>query len=580
MQRTRSILAVCLLAFFCWAKPSALLSQSPDDQESRGASFAASSTVPLDSWVYTAFDRLNAIGYSLSALEGMRPWTRLQCARLVEEAQRSLDSERDAADPEALKLVARLTQEFAYETAILDGFPNRSAGTASVYARATQIAGPPLRDAYHFAQTIPDDFGRPYGQGFNFISGTQLHAEYGPLAIAVRGEFQDARSLFPYNPAALSAIAAMDALFYANGAPVIQPLPAITSLDRMRPLEATVSLKLLGWQATFGEQSQWWGQSRTNSLVLSNNAEAPVVLLIQKDKPIQLPGPFAYLGKMNNTFFVGQLRGHHYVRGPYPDFVLEGSAAKTLNPQPFVWGEHLDLKMSPNLELGFEIACMWAGYGRPATVGTWLHTFSFHGNRQPLDPGKRYGGFHFSYRLPGLRTVSIFTDAMANDEPTPINYPTRSAMNPGIYIARFPRLHQVDARVEAVYTNIPDYADGVGSVYQNGHYANGYCNAGQLIGSWVGRAGIGIVAQSSYWFSGVNKVDFSMRRQFNDRHMIGGGDLTDFSAHSLWQLKGPWQLEGSVTAERWRFPILQSSPQNNVTASFGVTFTPPFKSAK
>jgi hypothetical protein len=439
--------------------------------------------------------------------------------------------------------------------------------------RATQIAGPPLRDSFHFAQTISDDFGRPYGEGFNSISGTQVHAEYGPFAIALRGEFQQARSLFSYNSTALNAIAAMDQL-------PAQLLPGITALVRMRPVEATVSLKLLGWQATFGEQSQWWGQSRTNSLILSNNAEAPVVLLIQKDKPTQLPWIFAYLGKINNTFFIGQLRGHHYVRGPYPNFNLEGSATKALNPQPFIWGEQLDLKMSPNLEFGFEISCMWAGYGRPATVGTWLHTLSFHGDFQSLDPGKRYGGFHFSYRLPFLKEVTIFTDAMANDEPTPIIYETRSAMNPGIYIARLPRLHQVDARVEAVYTNIPHYADGVGAVYENGHYANGYRNAGQLLGSWVGRAGTGIVAQSSYWFSGVNKIDVSMRHQFNDLHMIGGGDLTDFTAHSLWQLRGPWQLEGSLTAERWRFPILQSSPQNNVTATFGVTFTPPFKSAK
>jgi len=524
--------------------------------------------------VYPAFDRLNALGYSLSALQGMRPWTRLQCARLVEEAQQSLDSQADEADPDALRLVHRLAQEFAYEIELLHGLPNRSLGVASVYLRATQIAGPPLRDSFHFAQTISDDFGRPYGQGFNSISGTEVHAEYGPFAIALRGEFQQARSLFAYNSSALNAIANMDEL-------PVQPLPGITALDRMRPVEATVSLKLLGWQATFGEQSQWWGQSRTNSLILSNNAEAPVVLLIQKDKPVQLPGPFAYLGKMNNTFFVGQLRGHHYVRGPYPSFVLEGSAAKALNPQPFIWGEQLDLRMSPNLELGFEISCVWAGYGRPATIGTWFHTFTFRGNAHAgLDPGKRYGGFHFSYRLPFLKDVTILTDAMADDEPTPINYPTRSAMNPGIYITRLPRLHQVDARVEAVYTNIPSYLNGVGVVYANQHYANGYRNAGQLIGSWVGRAGIGITAQSTYWFSGVNKIDVSMRRQFNDRHMIGGGDLTDFSAHSLWQLRGPWQLEGSLTAERWRFPILQSSPQNNVTATFGITFTPPFKAAK
>ncbi len=573
MRIPRPILAICLLAAICWSRRTTLLARSSDDHDLVSASFAASSAVPLDNWVYPAFDRLNALGYSLGAFQGMRPWTRLQCARLVDDAQQSLDSQADNADPEAIKLVHRLVQEFAYEIELLHGSRNRSAGVASVYVRATQIAGPPLRDSYHFAQTISDDFGRPYGEGFNSVSGTQVHAEYGPFAIALRGEFQQSRSLFAYNSTTLNAIAEIDQL-------PVQPLPGITALDRMRPVEATVSLKLLGWQATFGEQSLWWGQSRTNSLILSNNAEAPVILLIEKDRPVQLPWIFAYLGKINNTFLIGQLRGHHYVRGPYPVSILYGSATKTLNPQPFIWGEQLDLKMTPNLELGFEITCIWAGYGRPATVGTWLHTFSFHGSAQAVDPGKRYGGFHFSYRLPGLRDVSIFTDAMANDEPTPINYPTRSAMNPGIYIARLPRLHQVDARVEAVYTNIPNYKDGVGAVYFNGHYADGYRNAGQLMGSWVGRAGTGIVAQSTYWFSGVNKIDVSMRRQFNDRHMIGGGDLTDFTAHSLWQLRGPWQLEGSVTAERWRFPILQSSPQNNVTTSFGVTFTPPFKSAK
>jgi len=573
MLRSWAILAISITAVSSCTQQTNLLAQATDDQNYANVSFVASSAVPLDSWVYPAFDRLNALGYSLSALEGMRPWTRLQCARLVEEAQESLDSEADKADPDALGLVHRLAQEFSYEIELLNGSPNRSAGIASAYTRATEIAGPPLRDSFHFAQTISDDFGRPYGEGFNSILGTQVHAEYGPLAVSLRGEFQQARSLFSYSSSTLLSIAAMDNL-------PVQPLPGITALNRMRPLDATVSLKLLGWRATFGEQSQWWGQSRVNSLILSNNAEAPVMLLIQKDKPVQFPGVFAYLGKIDNTFFVGELRGHHYVRSPYPNLVLEGSATKTLNPQPFIWGEHLDLKMTPNLELGFEISCMWAGYGRPATVGTWLHTFSFHGSYQAVDPGKRYGGFYFSYRLPFLKDVTIYTDAMTNDEPTPLIYETRSAMNPGIYIARLPRLRQVDARVEGVYTNIPDYADGVGAVYFNGHYAGGYRNAGQLIGSWVGRAGTGIVAQSTYWFSGVNKIDVSMRRQFNDRHMIGGGDLTDFSAHSLWQLRGPWQLEGSVTAERWRFPILNSSPQHNVTASFGVTFTPPYKSAK
>ncbi len=577
MRTSCFFLAACFLATSVCIQASAQAAPRSGDTDG-GQSFKASNAVPLDSWVYPAFDRLTALGYTPSAMLGMRPWTRLQCARLVQEAQQNLDSNTDTADPWAREAVNRLALEFFYELGILQGFPNRNAGLRDAYARATQIAGPPLRDSFHFTQTIYDDFGRPYGQGFNWIGGVQLHAEYGLFAVDVRGEYQDARALFPYNPAALDAIATMDDL-------PVQPLPGITALDRIRPVEAAVSMKVWGWQATFGEQSQWWGQSRSTSLILSNNAEAPVILLIQHDKPVQLPGPFAYLGKINNTFFVGQLRGHHYVRGPYStishsEVPLYGSATQTINPQPFIWGDQLDLKISPNFEAGFEITCLWAGYGRPATLGTWLHTFSFHGNTQPLDPGKRYGGLHFSYRLPGMRNVTLYTDALSNDEPTPIIYWTRSAISPGIYFAHLPRLHRVDLRAEAAYTNIPNYKDGVGAVYFNQHYASGYRNAGQLIGSWVGRSGTAFGAQTTYWFSGVSKVDFSMRRQFNDRHMIGGGNLTDFSGHCLWQLRGPWQVEGRVTGEYWRFPILRSSAADVVTASFGFVFTPPAKGAQ
>jgi hypothetical protein len=495
---------------------------------------------------------------------------------MLTEAKESLQQQMDDGlmpDPEINGILKELDSEFFVELGLLQGFRNRAAGIRNVYVRGTEISGPPLRDAFHFGQTIADDFGRPYGQGMNAIGGLSLHAEYGLFAINLQGEYQDSRALFPYNQNALNTIAAIDSL-------PVQPLPGVSSLSRLRPIEATVSMKVFGWQATFGEQSQWWGQARSTSLILSNNAEAPTILLITHDKPIQLPSFLSYLGKMNNTFFLGQLRGHHYVRGPEPTFALYGTATKTLNPQPFIWGDQWDLKMSPNFELGFSVVCVWAGYGRPATIGTWLHTFSFHGNAQPVDPGKRYGGAHFSYRLPYLRDyVTLYADSMSNDEPTPIVYPTRSAMNPGLYIAQFPHLHNLDARFEAVYTNIPNYKDGVGSIYSNTHYASGYRNASQVIGSWVGRAGTGLVAKSTYWFSGANTVDFSVRRQFNDQHMIGGGDLTDVSAGASWRVAGPWRVEGEITGERWRFPILRPSAVRPVTATIGLSFTPPPRGA-
>ena len=42
--------------------------------------------MPLDSWIYPALEGLAALGYVNSAIVGMRPWTRMECARQVSEA--------------------------------------------------------------------------------------------------------------------------------------------------------------------------------------------------------------------------------------------------------------------------------------------------------------------------------------------------------------------------------------------------------------------------------------------------------------------------------------------------------------
>jgi len=42
--------------------------------------------VPLDSWIYPALDRLAAMGLIESGFAGMKPWTRNECVRLLQEA--------------------------------------------------------------------------------------------------------------------------------------------------------------------------------------------------------------------------------------------------------------------------------------------------------------------------------------------------------------------------------------------------------------------------------------------------------------------------------------------------------------
>jgi membrane-associated phospholipid phosphatase len=128
----------------------------------RNPNYMASPYVPLDSWVYPALERLIASGYLQSNVLGMRPWTRLACARLLDNAQEKFPN-NGIEEGQAGKIYAALMTEFGTEIGRLDGAGNIGARLESVYTRSMGISGTPLRDGYHFGQTIINDYGNDGG---------------------------------------------------------------------------------------------------------------------------------------------------------------------------------------------------------------------------------------------------------------------------------------------------------------------------------------------------------------------------------------------------------------------------------
>ena len=143
--------------------------------------------VPLDSWIYPSLERLAALGYLETAYLGIRPWTRMECSRLLDEFEEGMRYQREGVDGlaksaadrgeadrgEADKIYAALQTEFASETARRNGAANLGLSLDSIYTDVTGIAGKPLRDGFHFGQTIVNDYGRPYAAGFNNIIRVQ-----------------------------------------------------------------------------------------------------------------------------------------------------------------------------------------------------------------------------------------------------------------------------------------------------------------------------------------------------------------------------------------------------------------------
>jgi membrane-associated phospholipid phosphatase len=158
------------------------LSQSEKSEGAPNFRRMGSTYLPLDSWVYPAVERLRSLGYAGETFSAMKPWTRLECAQIVEQiVDETNDSTEESMDRgeanEIAALRARLRAEFAYEFGLLDGRHNRAASVESAYVRAVSISGPALTDSYHFGQTISYDFGRPFERGTNGQAGASFSAQ-------------------------------------------------------------------------------------------------------------------------------------------------------------------------------------------------------------------------------------------------------------------------------------------------------------------------------------------------------------------------------------------------------------------
>ena len=547
-----------------WTSPAHLFY---DDGHSKPG-YVGSPYVPLDSWIYPALDRLAAMGLVNNAFAGMRPWTRLACAQMIIEAQ----DRADAAGPVASELVDELQKEFQPE---LGGGADRGQTIArleSAYFRGENISGVPLTDGYTFAQTRINDFGRPYGEGFNSVTGFSTYATRGPWVGYVRGELQTAPTIPPYS------LSTRQTIQQVNGYPQLPPDTSQPSVHQIRLLDAYIGLSFSNWQVSFGKQSLSWGLGDGGSLTLSNNAPPIDMIRFDRVTPMNIPLLSRIFGPMRMDLFFGQLTGQVFLLNPSG---LVGQFGHTLSPQPFIHGQKISFKPTRNLEFGFFRTTVYGGPGYPLTFHTLIRSLFTTGNENlggASKPGNRTAGMDLMYRLPFLRKwVTFYADGYTDDQLSPVAYADRSAWRAGLYLSQFPRVHKLDLRVEGVYTDVPPGGGPIapGQFYFNGTWRSGYTNNGNLIGSWVGRGGQGAQAWADYWFSPRNRVQLNFRHQKVSQEFItGGGTLTDVGLRGDYRLRPNLAFSASVQYERWLFPVIQPGAERDLTASFQIQFQP------
>jgi len=528
----------------------------------------ASTYVPLDSWIYPAIERLAVGRYIPMPFMGLRPWTRMNCARMLAGLNERLQGNLELpADMNAIRQA--LNVEFSDELSALEGKPYESIRLDSLYTRITGIAGTPLNDN-NLGQTLINDYGRPYQEGFNNSTGFSARADEGRFSYFVSGEYQHSPSAAAYPLSARLAIASV------NNDP-LQPATPFSEINQFRLLDTYVSTKLLGQDISIGKQSLDWGPSESGSMLMSNNAEPFWMLRINQTEPLYVPGVSKIFGPFRLDNFLGQLSGH------------------TAFPQaPFIYGQKLSFKpfgryaVGKNsyhpfqgIEISFARTNVFAGQNHvPMTFGSFWNSFTSFGavpadvKFSRNDPGARFGSFDFSWQV--WKWVNIYIDMFTHDEITPLAAPRRAAINPGFYLARLPGVPKLDLRVEGVTTNrFVSPATGGFFFYYEVLYRNLYVNNNNLFGNWIGREASGVQAWSTYHLGPKTSLQLAYRNVKIGKDYIPQGStqqIVNFSA--VLRPRAEVEFKGFFQYESWLEPVLASSRQRDVTASVQFTWWP------
>ncbi len=523
-------------------------------------SSAGSTYIPVDSWIYPEMLRLYSMGYVDTAVLGMRPWTRLSVLRMLRASQEDILGD---GKPEAIAIYNAILAEIQPDLKTAGGWTPHAILDAT-YERVTGIAGTPLNDSYHLGQTIINDYGRPYEQGFNDYTGFSGRGNMGRFTLYVRGEYQHAPSATGYS-AALAQTLAND-----DGVPDVPqstiPAGPIAAQNYFRLIEANLSYQFWNHEFSIGKSDVWDGPALGGAFDWSNNAQNIYSFRINRVEPLHIPILSFFIGPVRYEFLVGSLKGH------------------TDPNSPWVHMEKFEFKPTGNFEFGFSRTIIWGGKGHePITFGSFWNSFwSFQNVPAQTkfsvnDPGARFSTFDYTWRLPFLHNwLTQYTDSESHDDVTPVSAPRRAAVRTGLYLSHIPKAPKWDLRAEAVYTDlsVSNSVDGSFMYYETVQ-RQGYTNEGNIFGDWIGRESKGGQAWLTDHLSPTEMVQLSYRNAKAAKDFIPGGTTQNlFTVRAVKKIRPQVELDGWLQYERWKAPIYKTGGQTDVTTTVQLTWFP------
>lgn len=429
-----------------------------------GPCLAGSSVnVPIGHWSYDAVEKLSGFGLIQTDIQGMRPFTRLEMARLVVEAtqQRELSKARDIS-PLADALLAKLQKHFGSEIPEVKKVVGTDGETFFKPIESAEVR-------YVYSQGTPHRFlGFPEsGQSIDGTEGTPL--VYNNDGV-VYGKGSNATVQFA-SSLRLGGVfsASVEPIFIARSSTV--SLVGADSVD-VELLKGYGKISPDNFEIEVGRDSLWWGQGRHGSLLLTNNAEPLDMVKISNPSPTMLPWIFSYLGILKYSVFCAMMED---------DF----------NPShPLFAGARVNFKPTWWLELGYGTTFLFGGSGvpKPSVLGfLGLLTGVSFGQANKVD---QIAMLDARITLPFLRNAELYLEYGGEDSGG-FEYPEEwlglgdVGTLVGLYFPRLTADGKMDLRIEFAQ-NAHRKDDTPGFWYGHNIYRSGYTHNHMIMGHHMG----------------------------------------------------------------------------------------------
>ncbi len=451
----------------------------------------SSTNIPLDSPIYAYLDKLAGFGLISSDIKGIKPFSKSEAARLIQEAQKGLPEHSSDDQTFARALIMRIRELIPREVSRIEepDFKPRLFDVSPVSS---------LRLRYVYLDGTPRSYERqvhdPGGDGvFGIGSGLRPDNPY-PSPVTQRGS--EGTPMIENNNGAVyrrghnaelrwAAEGHIGDMFSGLAEPVIQYAQQ-DSDARLKLNRGYIKLGGDWLELQVGKDENWLGFGYRGNITLTNNAENFTQVKLSSPEPFKV----RYVGDMKYTLIVSR---------------FEKTVTGGVERQPWFYALKLSAKPTDRLEIGFNLGRQVGGPGVNNSIGDTLRGLiggTYNDNSNGL------AGFEARYRIPWLRNLELFGEFSGED--TAGFWPIVESYVAGFYVPRLTDDGRNDLRFE--------FFQGNQILYTHGTFPAGYIHNNMPIGHSQGGASQDFFTRYSHWFDVRNNL--ALEYFYTNRGMV------------------------------------------------------------